>query len=149
MSVCACVRWPFGKQARRRRPRDDALEAAEALHHGADVDAERQRVVARQLELVQERHVEVALIAEAAAARDVAPLIQVARRRPVRVVVVFAEHRDVLLRRPAAEHHRAAGQPRGERRLEAGVERPVLVRAAVDQPLAEDRVLRLRSGCRP
>ena len=92
MIVCACV-WPPGNR-RRRRPGDDAFQAAEALHDRADVDAERQRVVAGQLELVQERHVEVTLIAEASAPCDVAPLIQVAGRRPVRVVVVFAEDRE-------------------------------------------------------
>ena len=140
MIVCDCVRWPFGNRLP-PAPRDDAFEAAEALQNGADVDAQRQRVVARELELVQERHVEVALIAETSAAAPRPPLIQVARRRPVRVVVPLAEHRDVLLHGPAAEHHGAARQPRRERRFEARVERPVVGRAAIHEPLSVHRVL--------
>ena len=53
MSVCACVRWPFGNRFAAGCHVIDALEAAEALHDRADVYAERQTVVARQLELVQ------------------------------------------------------------------------------------------------
>ena len=54
------------------------LEPAEALQNRADVDAVGQRVVAGELELVQERHVEVPLVAEPPAAGDAAALVEVA-----------------------------------------------------------------------
>src|SRR5918994_5334567 len=76
------------EQSGGRAPLDDSLETAEALHDGADVHAQRQRVVSRELELVEKRHVEFSLIAEPSAARDVPALVQIAGRRPVRIVVV-------------------------------------------------------------
>ena len=76
-----------GEQVRGRLPRDHALDARVALQHRADVDAVPQQIIAGELELVQERHVEVALIAEPAALRHLPALVQVGGRRTVRVVV--------------------------------------------------------------
>src|SRR6266540_3194998 len=81
-----CLRpLPVREEVRGGLPRDHALQAGITLEDGAEVDAVAQRIIARQLELVQERNVELPLVAEAAAFRNRAPLVQVRRRRSVRI----------------------------------------------------------------
>ena len=74
-------RAPAGRErACRRLPGDDALAARVALHHRGEVDAPTHRHAAGHLELVPERHVEGALIAEGPAGRDVRTGVPVRRQ---------------------------------------------------------------------